>query len=265
MKHFIELEGVCNARQLGGYIGKDGKTVKENILIRCAKLNDITDKDIQKLQSMGLKVIIDFRSSHERTTNKEPMIPNVQNVPIAILDETYFNDSEDVEDFNLIDASVDEIFNFLKNSMEMKDVYIEFFTNPIGKAGYKRFFEILLGLGKDEAILWHCSGGKDRTGCAAALLLSVLGVERDVILSDYLLTNISYGEDIAQLQEAVSMLTDDQNLIQKMIDFIGVREDSLKNALNFLDKTYGSVQNYVVQALGITEKEIETLREKFLE
>ena len=69
-------------------------------------------------------------------------------------------------------------------------MYVDFLSSDTGKTGYHRFFEELLSLPDGQAILFHCSEGKDRTGCAAMLILYALGVDEKTIMEDFLLTNI---------------------------------------------------------------------------
>ena len=62
----IGLTGVGNARQLGGYIGADGRKVKENLLLRTAQLADASTEDLKRLKEIyHLSDVVDFRTTLE--------------------------------------------------------------------------------------------------------------------------------------------------------------------------------------------------------
>jgi len=113
---------------------------------------------------------------------------------------------------------------------------------------FKSFFEILL----DESnypILFHCTAGKDRTGFAAYLLLTLLGVEQNVILEDYLLTNV-YLEDFAEkiskrISRDVGM---DQALIKSVFQ---AKASYIKGALDAIESHFGTIDIFIEKELGI--------------
>ena len=125
-------------------------------------------------------------------------------------------------------------------------VYIRYLATGTAKAGYKRLFDALLAT-EEGAFLWHCKSGKDRTGLAAMLILTALGADEETIMRDFLLTNI-VNESEPDMPGAGA-----------------VKEEDMRQALDYLAETYGSVMGYITDGLGVTEDEIRTLRDRYLE
>ena len=124
-------------------------------------------------------------------------------------------------------------------------VYIRYLATQTAKTGYKGMFDALLET-EEGAFLWHCKSGKDRTGLAAMLILTALGADEDIVFYDFLLTN------------AVNEAEPD-------MDGAGpVKEEDMRLAIDYLTETYGSVMGYITDALGVSESEIEILRDRYL-
>ena len=127
-------------------------------------------------------------------------------------------------------------------------------------------FQELLTLPEGRSLLFHCTQGKDRTGCAAVLILSALGVDENTIMDDFLLTNTFNAELIESERK---MLTEQgyagEELDRLMKAMDEVDPQYMTNALDWMKKNYGSVTGYITQELGITDEQLEELRAKFLE
>jgi protein-tyrosine phosphatase len=115
------------------------------------------------------------------------------------------------------------------------------------------------------AVLWHCTDGKDRTGCAAMLLLSALVASRETIMEDYLLTNeynAAVWIAVRQKAEACHMPPVKRDAMLFMSGC--VEESYMEYAIDLLEKRYGDVTGYLKDALGIGSGELHALREKYL-
>ncbi len=145
-------------------------------------------------------------------------------------------------------------------------IYEKMLVTDEGKAAYRAFFDTLLQLGDGEAVLWHCSQGKDRAGMAAVLLLYALGADDDTVKQDYLLTNRAYEELIAETKKKADELGLNEDETKEYVGTAAaVSEDFLHLALNSINNEYGSVQNYLTDGLGLSDEDITALRDKFLE
>jgi protein-tyrosine phosphatase len=242
------------------------------VLLRTAKLSDSSEADLKKLvEEYNLATVLDFRSDMEITTAQDPDLEGVENLHLPIMDmelmgerygamkEELGEDAQNADQMTLLMAAV-------KSGIINPNMYVEFLQGQAGKDGYRRMFEELLALPEGKSLLFHCTQGKDRTGVGAMLILSALGVDQDTIMADYLLTNEFNAEKIAKEQEMVKQLSEDpqeQEILLLAMD--SVNEETMRNALDYLNSEYGSPMGYITQELGLTEDQIGELQNKFLE
>ena len=99
------------------------------------------------------------------------------------------------------DNPAESLLEMYRNGVLSDDMYSSVLNDETARKGFAQFFQILLEQDADKAILWHCTGGKDRAGSASALLLSVLGVDRETVLDDFELTNEFLADRISYMQE----------------------------------------------------------------
>lgn len=260
----IGLIGVDNARQLGGYIGANGRKIKENVLLRTGKLAKATESDIERLSgTYHLTDVVDFRTSFERDAEPDPEIEGVLNHHIGILDE----DSEQTSGMAAVAAGggfpMEQVMEYIKSGA-MADMYVDIATNPVAMKGYSRFLEILLNH-KEGAILWHCSAGKDRAGFGSVVILAALGVDRKTILEDYILTNQYYKEMIAGIERHVSHMGFSEEEVRAAKALAGAEQKYLEKAFDVIDRHYGSMDSYLENGLGLTVENRQKLRKIYLE
>lgn len=262
---FINIQEIDNARQLGGYIGADGRSVKDGLLIRTGALDKLSAEAAAELaQQYSIQYVLDFRMEFERKQAPDQEIPGAQNVWINVF-EVDMSSPDMVE----LMRRIAEADNQLQRSVEyaksgrLPRQYTEILLSDEGQKGYAKFFDILLDA--DGAVLWHCTHGKDRTGIAAALLLYVLGVDEDVIMQDFLLTNEVYREDIARLEAGLKASGYDEAIVKEAPAMAGVKGEYLEAAIDAVKKEYGSMEDYIRNQLGVTDEKRDQLREKYLE
>lgn len=99
---------------------------------------------------------------------------------------------------------------------------------------------------------------------AAALLLYVLGVDEDVIMQNFLLTNEVYQDDIAKLEAGLKQSGYDEAIIAKAQAMAGVKGEYLEQAFDAVKQEYGSMDDYIRNQLGVSQEEQQLLREKYL-
>ena len=263
----LGLAEVENARQLGGYYTEDGRRIKSNMLLRSAKLAKATDEDIKRLtQDYNLGTIVDFRTTDEIADAPDPEIEGVKNEQIRVLDEDNANDSNSAAMTQIYGKDpVSGLIEMVKNGTLSDDMYVTTIKSETAQKGFSEFFKVLLNNDEEKAVLWHCTGGKDRAGTAAVLVLSALGVDEKTILDDFALTNEFYKGKIEYMGNEAAKQTDDQTIIEGVKTLSGVSRDFMEKMINTLNEEYGSVQNYIVEELGITQDEIVKLQNMYLE
>ena len=239
----LNLAGASNFRDLGGYVGHDGHTVRWRKLFRSNHLGHLTPADIAVLRQLGVKNAFDFRGKDERSealcgvehieTHSLPVEPTV----VAALRAIHASGRP---------ANPDDALEVMLDSYRG---YVEHNT--------PRFRALFAHLLEDRApLVIHCTAGKDRTGFACALILHTLGVNDDVIAEDYLLTNRFYRRD----PSASSDLSDDVRQV------LGTVQTSfLAAAFETINAGYGGLDNYLRDGLGVGPAEREGLRERYLE
>lgn len=261
----LALAGVANARQLGGYRTEDGRTVKKDVLLRTAKLADAAEEDIAALANRyHVTEVVDFRTAAEIAQAPNPEIPGAKNIEVPIISEdmyktiasksrAFYSEGMDRSQFALE----------LHRAGVFSAIYENMFETEMSLQGYREFLDLLLEHG-DGAILWHCTSGKDRTGVGAMVILTLLGVDKETILQDYTLTNEFYRDEIEELREEVSLLTDDPGEVDGALNQYGVSRSFLEDLYARAENESGSMLEYLKAKLNITDDEIRTLQEKYL-
>ena len=263
------VTGIENARQLGGYETADGRHVKRDVLLRTAKLSDAPSEELAALKDIyHLGVVVDFRTLAEREGAPDPEIDGVDNIVLDVLDESsrtgagaaiagiYENGGAE---------PAEAMLNIIRSGCVSERMYADMAFDPAAEKGFRDFFRILLENGGQKAVLWHCSGGKDRTGAAAVLLLLALGVNKETALRDFELTNEFLREKIAYMESRAAELTDDPEEIAWVKDLTGVNRKYMEKLLDTLEEKYGSQERYLTEGLGLDRAELEQLREMYLE
>ena len=266
MNQSINLESVGNARELGGYITNDGQKVKHGVLLRTAALNKISSDDIEKLMKVyNLSTITDLRMSYEVAPKPDPVIEGVKYVNLRVIDEELFNRELEAK-LKLEGDAIERLKLTVDSGLVSYDMYVNFLSSDSGKKAYREFFQELLALPPEHSLLFHCSQGKDRTGCAAMLILSALGVSEETILQDYMLTN-TFNADLIDSQRKMLLARGmkESEIEKYMIVLDEVNPKTMTTLLSWLKENYDSPVGYIINELGIAEDEIESLKAKFLE
>jgi len=284
LEQSIGLSGVGNARELGGYRTKDGKTVKRGVLLRTAKLSTATESDLRRLsETFRTAMVIDLRSEEEingapevtmfigAASADKDLLPDgagYLHLPILDMQKLTAQILSD-PDTAALAADMDNIKMmelFIKSGILSDTLYFRFLDEEPGRSNYARLFRELLSLEEGRALLFHCSQGKDRTGVAAMLILSALGADEGTVISDYMLTNQFNSERIAGER---AMLERSGRVPPELIDSClmvmdSVSESTMASLIAHIRERCGSVRDYIIKELGISEEEIEQLRKKFL-
>lgn len=264
----ISLEGVCNTRDLGGFVTKSGKKIKEKRLMRSGQLINLTEADKKKLvEEYQLATVIDFRTNAERNDKPDPYLPGVKMINNPILEEKALGITRDTQSQNnVIVTLVQEMHKKTDFSSEkyMEDMYAGLISNPYSRSRYKIFLEILLQQEKGAA-LWHCSAGKDRVGIATMLLLSALDVPRETIIADYLKINEFGAEEVEELVDRVLGNNRNEELERQVRPLFCVEESYIQSVFKQLEQESGSVEAFLEKEMGLDDKKRVRLEELYLD
>lgn len=228
----LPIEGAYNVRDLGGYPAADNKTVKWRKVIRSGDLHLLTDNDLAYLNAIPLKTYIDFRDQEEVALAPDK-------TPASLINRVHLP----IETGNII--------NMEKITPELAETALvdgnKYFVRE-SQAIYKEFFRLLMHE-ENTPLLFHCSAGKDRTGFGAALFLASLGVDRELILEDYLLTNECLKDKYADIVAQMPALK----------PLFEVRKEYILAAFEVIDNEYGGMENYLVNQLDVDLKRMRDL------
>jgi protein-tyrosine phosphatase len=239
----ITLSGATNFRDLGGYVGHQGRVVRWRKVFRSDHLGLLTPQDVSVLTGLGLTRVADFRGALERAEHL-CAIPGVA-VHSLPIDPTVVQAMKDL-------LAAGRHLSAHETVRLMEHTYHAFVHHNADR--FAALFALLLD--NDTPMVFHCTAGKDRTGFAAAMILLALGVPRDVVMQDYLLTNRHYrlpdpaGSELPR--EALQVLW-------------RVQEEFLNAALKAVDADFGGVQHYLGGKLQVGPREQARLAELYLQ
>lgn len=265
----IELPGVPNARQLGGYVIGD-KKVRMDLLLRCGSLSNASDEAISALHDKyKLALIADFRTSMERSIAPDREVEDSQNIWLPVLEKMYdawgsaaerTSSGTGIDDLSgtLAFLRLPEVKNALAG------VYDAIVFDEDSRHSYTAFLDSLVALPEGRAALWHCSQGKDRCGWGTAFVLAALGADRSLIVEDFAMSNISYAKDIEALASVAKAEGAEDELIEYIHLLKGVSVAFFEKTLDVIDARYGSLDSFLEKELGLTANEKRILQNKFL-
>lgn len=253
----IKLDGALNFRDLGGYQNKQGQQVRWNKIYRSDSLSSLSYRDKIKLTKLRITVDCDLRSRYEKNTSPDDLWAGVRYVDTPVYSEEDDRPSEN--------KSESKIFRFLHHLPNLQDnfigqIYQRTLLNSHSEQEFAKVFAELLVLPSDEALVYHCSAGKDRTGMTTALILMALGVDDDTIARDYLLTNKLYDF-------AVSRNLPSNDEISKMIAKMNVTKGEGTAILGITEtvrRGWGSFASFFKKELGFNQDDLKKFRQMYL-
>ncbi len=244
----VDLQGAINFRDLGGYLTKDGKQVKWGKIYRSADISKLTDKDLEVVATLNIKMVCDLRGQKEVDTAPDKVIPGSDHILLSA-------GSENV-------GGAGSYMKYMTSPQRADSLIRSFYTRTDHlKAKYKPMFDQLLSLEPDKALMFHCTAGKDRTGVGAALILYVLGVSEETIMNDYELTN-QYRK--ALNEQTVKMMTAQGMPESSARSMMAANPEYLKSAFASIASKFGSVDKFLKNEIGLTAEKKAELKKKFL-
>ena len=253
----LPFTGAHNFRDLGGYKTEDGRALKWGKIYRSDDLHLLTDEDLKYLSRLNIKSVVDFRSDEERESEPDRLNPDMTQVLLPIKFQP-----EELDDETLKNLMKNLTFGTLDSSNLLRDFNIVIVKDYATE--YKKFFRHVIE-NNAEPIVFHCTAGKDRAGFASAMILTVLGVPREKVIEDYLLTNTYVKDHVDSEMLEIELKTffraDTDNL--RKINL--VEERYIQAAFDTIDSEWGGMDNYISGALGLSEEDILKLKDFYLE
>ncbi len=268
-ERILAFDGIENARELGGLVMQDGRSIRYGKLVRSGELSKASDADVAILKNrFALSDVFDFRFDRERSSKPDREIEGVTNTWLSTLPQALLAsfaagraDSTTVQSANLMESLA--AYAFYPEAQEMaQKLYPAIVMDTTSQ---KRYGEFLRGVLKaDGGALWHCSQGKDRCGWGSAFVLAALGASRETIVEDFGLSNASYAPAIEALSAKIVEKGGGEAELGFIRAMIGVNVENFESTLDLIDAQYGSLQAYLEKALGFTPEEQESMKRKYL-
>jgi len=261
-RRHVALEGQSNFRDLGGYKTLDGRSVKWGQVFRSGHLSRLSDKDIRILEKLKLKTVINFLTEKEIQAAGRGRLPkDVREIRQPLDTDTglavLILKARQTADFSEVPPSLNGDIHRLI-SREARDEYGALLRD--------------LADGENRPLVFHCSHGVHRTGTAAAIVLSALGVPWETVRQDYLMSNVYRKQEVEKrLEQFRTQAAQNQGVPLDKVDmtnfnaFYKLKGEYIDASFDEVVKQYGSMQNYVRKGLGIDDNLLKKLKSELLE
>jgi protein-tyrosine phosphatase len=252
-ERLIELKNGLNFRDAGGYRTLNGRAVRRGRLYRSGSLAELADDDLETLSKLGLKLICDLRTPGEVARGPgrltEALRAGYLNLPAYV----HNNYSDWLRTALFRRHELDEV---------IADGYLRLVDQHAPALG--RAFKRLADADNLPALV-HCTAGKDRTGVVVALLLAVLGVPEDTIVADYALSNAAFDRICHISRRDIERMRNVGITENEIVAIMCANPINLRRLFTHLRARYGSVEHYLLTAAGLSQPDLQCLRENFLE
>lgn len=249
----VNLDGAVNFRDIGGYETTDGRRVKWGRAFRADGLSRLTDPDLDLLGRMGIQRVYDFRTTTEMAGSPD-RLPEHGQIAHIHLPVTHGN-------FDFAEA-----IRLLQNGED------DWLTPDFMINGYignlEQFAHCWAAVIRDLAenrhapVVFHCTGGKDRTGTCAALILLALGVAEETVIDDHQLSNIYIAELLPRLYRRMERAGIDPD---RLFPYLTAPRQCIVGVIDYLTDTYGTAEDYLVGKAGLRPAVIDAMRRNLLE
>jgi protein-tyrosine phosphatase len=239
----IDFDNTVNFRDLGGLKTKDGKTVNWGKIFRSDNLSELKSSEFQRFNQLKISTVFDLRTNHEIEGKEDRLPANVKYIHTPTVAD---NEGE-------IAKLRKKVISGAISESEAARQTTQFYQDAVTvHAGALK--EIIQQITRsDEPVLYHCSAGKDRTGIVSALLLSILNVDRETIVDEYMMSNYYRSAKTEKMLGKAKFA----KIIKPRMDlkaievFMTVDENFINATFDVIDKTYGGMEPFIKNQLGI--------------
>ncbi|MEU5247039.1 tyrosine-protein phosphatase [Streptomyces asoensis] len=255
-----ELAGVRNFRDVGGLPTVDGRRVRHGVLFRSGHLAHATEADTAFLAGLGLHTIFDFRNAaDQKLEGPDVTLPGVRNLNLPLSDP-----ADGAEFWQMVrDGEIEQLRAILGDGRAAGRMTASY--RKIIKERTAEHARVLHSLAEDSVpALMHCAAGKDRAGLSVAVTLLAVGVEREAILADYLESNAKHRRYQVR-RSPTSSAAYSPEVMELLGPLFDARAEYLAAAVETIEETWGGVDAYLEQGLGLAPGTRERLRDRLLD
>ena len=245
----LSVDSVLNFRDVAGDGLRlaDGGRMARGVVFRSGKLATASASDRKVLSRAGFSDIIDLRTDSVAARTPDPKIPGVRR--------------------HLVNIFAVRATPTLTHSSEtaarryMRKVYLAFVRDEAQRSRIAAALELVAGA--DGRVIVHCTEGKDRTGWISALLQLVAGADREDVVSEYLVSN-DYRADLIAAEYRKTLASEGVTAARIQRALLKVDASYLNAGLAAMDATYGGLDGYLTDGLGLSPKTVTVLRERLV-
>ena len=257
---FPGIPSTPNLRDMGGHTAQDGRQTRSGLLYRSEQLGRITEAELPALEKLGLKKIYDLRTEAERALLADQIPPGAEAVVVDVLADEGQAGPAQLLHLLADPQQAHEKLGDGKAAQIFVASYRQLISLPSARTGFAQMFSELADPSNLPA-LFHCTTGKDRTGWAAAALLTLCGVPEQDVMADYMLSNdFILPEYQAMIDKYVAVGVEKEILLS----ILGVRREYLEAAFGEMRDQFGDIEGYFGEGLGIDAAGQRALRERFI-
>ncbi|KAI8637892.1 protein-tyrosine phosphatase-like protein [Parasitella parasitica] len=248
---WIDIDGVSNFRDIGGWPLKDGSGyIRERVVFRSGHLSKLSTQGRAQLNKLNIKATFDFRLDHEiKRDGIMQKLPGVTRFGYNLYENVVKSDKD--------------LFRTLMVYLEGEEGFARGYMSIL-ESGKKligdvfRYMVAELSIEEKSAIIAHCTAGKDRTGVFIMTLLGLCGVDEEVIVREYELTNLGYFDFEQNLEERAAQL---DITVDAMRAALSASVGGMRLTISQIKQKYGSFEGFVREGCGLSSSEVQALRD----
>lgn len=256
-----KVKRISFINDLGNIKTTDGTKIKKGLLFRASSLHKIKDKTIRYLRNdIGLERVFDLRAPDELVDKPDKIIDGVEYIYLAPL-SNFDNPVVNRKSRSKVLKDLRKKEGGTKGHLE--NIYRKLISSKQAIASYREMMKCILEK-PEEITIWHCSQGKDRTGIGSVILLLALGVNKEDIINDYLSFNKSVRGKNFLIYLAISILKLNIKMARSLNYLLTAQRSYIEAAFNEISEKFGSVEDYLHNALLLSSDDITKLRKVYL-
>jgi len=260
-RRVLYLKSGSNFRDFGDYPTLENKRIHKGIFFRSASLNSIENKeDLNYLKNFKFKTVIDLRSIEEQQLQPDTWVLEQRSINYLFHEYSFLKMMDGINTRKEVRSKSNGGSGLYYRAMHRIFIpQLKLFLNEI--------------LNKKTPIILHCSGGQDRTGFVVAIMLKLFNVSNDLIYEDYLLSTDLRNPELEFIGIDLHKEAEKNAFAKFMVNYVSdkprdnvkpLRNKSgvpfIKIALDEIVSVYGSVESYVINEIGLSQKDVSHLR-----
>ena len=245
----VPLQGAINFRDLGGYETSNGRIVKWGRIFRSDSLARLTPGDQEVFKGLGIKLVCDFRTPNEvsKSPDRLPDGALVEYIHLPLM-RGEFDPAATFERMKQGDVSWMTREFLINGYLENIDAFAD---------TWGTLFERLADP-QSHPLVFHCTGGKDRAGTCAALILLALGVPEETVIEDHALSNVFIADILERIFDHVRSFGIDPD---RVAPYFTAPRECIEALLDHIRGKFGSANGYLKTQAGVSGKTLSQLKE----